>query len=83
MLQCGNLIEAGEPSALTKQLIGKVWWMPESDDMLIRYPDATRMLLNGEAGLRIISESDLSSVGIRVEPSLEDLYQYHFQEASQ
>jgi len=83
MLQYGNLIEAGEPNALTRQLVGKVWWMPESDDMLIQYPDATRMLLNGEAGLRIISESDLSSVGTQVEPSLEDLYQYHFKEASQ
>ena len=83
MLQCGNLIEAGEPNALTRQLAGKVWWIPESDDLMIRYPDATRMLMNGEAGLRIISESALSGDGVPVEPSLEDLYQYHFKEASQ
>ena len=41
------------------------------------------MLMNGEAGLRIISESALSDDGVPVEPSLEDLYQYHFKEASQ
>lgn len=83
MLQCGNLIEAGKPDTLTRQLKGKVWWVPESDDLLIRYPNAARMLMNGEAGLRILSDSELSSDGIQVEPSLEDLYQYLFKETTQ
>lgn len=83
MLQKGVLIEEGGPSVLTQKLAGKVWWLPESEENLIRYPDATRMLMNERPGLRILSESERPTDGVQIEPSLEDLYQYHFKEAAQ
>ena len=83
MLQSGNLIAVGSPDALTGQLAGKVWWLSETEENLMQYPNATRMLMNGQAGLKVIAESTPPANGIQIAPSLEDLYQYHFKEASQ
>ena len=83
MLQSGNLIAVGSPEVLTGQLAGKVWWLSETEENLMQYPNATRMLMNGQAGLKVIVESNPPANGIQSAPSLEDLYQYHFKEASQ
>ena len=83
MLQSGNLIAVGSPDVLTGQLAGKVWWLSETEENLMQYPNATRMLMNGQAGLKVIAESNPPANGIQIAPSLEDLYQYHFKEASQ
>lgn len=83
ILRKGHVIETGKPNELVAKLAGKVWWIPESDDMLISYPNATRMLLDGAPGLRIVNNMEPLPFAKRMEPSLEDLYQFHFEEAPQ
>ncbi len=83
ILQSGRLIEHGQPDELLARLEGKTWWIPESEDCMLKYPDATRVLLEGKAGLKILGSIGDDPLARPLEPTLEDLYQFHFKEASQ
>jgi len=83
VLHNGQLLDNGKPDELLAKLAGQIWWVPESEDTIFKYPNATRVLFEGKAGLRIIGDIGSAPHARPVEPTLEDLYQYHFKEASQ
>lgn len=82
LLQKGVLIDIQSPENLLDPLKGKVWWVPESEGVLIRHPNALSTVRNNKPGLRYMADTAGEAASISVEPTLEDLYLFYFREAN-
>ncbi|MGI6691487.1 MAG: ABC transporter ATP-binding protein [Christensenellales bacterium] len=81
IMNAGRKIDVQPPETLIRQMEGKVWWCEETAEALNAYPGALHALNNGISGLRFISKEPPEHA-VSVTPTLEDLYLYHFKEAS-
>lgn len=87
MLKKGELILNSPTEAAIHSMEGKVWScsVPHSQiDKMSQHFRVVNLHHNGDAGtiLRIVSDTAPDKDAKRVEPSLEDLYLYHFEEVA-
>lgn len=84
LLKGGAIIGQETPAALLRQLAGKVWEVsvaPEEQEKLsARYLCSNVSRAGRNACLRLIAEEKPAPTACPVEPNMEDLYLYHFEQ---
>lgn len=81
MMRDGKLLGMLPAEEWLRQLSGKVWWIPESEEALQDYPTAMRHLYMGQNGLRIISAQPPEGA-VALLPTLEDIYLQRYTESA-
>lgn len=80
MMDKGRIVMSGSPSKLTGSLVDKVWLVPEYQNHEDHY--ITRWVKGNEEGLgaclRLIAEEKPCEDAKTVQPTLDDVYLYHF-----
>ena len=84
MMKSGKLLLRGSVEKVTDSMRGKVWKFAvderDADRVNERFLVANlHHLGDGNVEIRVISDRQPSSEAVPVQPTLEDLYLYHFQ----
>lgn len=84
MMKDGSFLLQEPMTTVTDSIAGKVWELlvsePESSDFIHHFSVVNLHHENNKVRLRIINETAPSKNAFNVEPSLEDLFMYHFGE---
>ena len=82
VIKGGTLLKKGAESTIIQEISGKVWecrvTKPEAERLENRFTVCNSKTENGEAVLRIVSDSKPCDTAVSVSPCLEDLYLYYF-----
>lgn len=87
ILKSGVLLQSGPRDAVLQAVQGKVWTctLPpaEAEALCARYPAADTCPAGGKVALRLLADVCPCPGAQPAEPTLEDLYLYHFSEVSE
>ena len=87
VMKSGCLVHKGAPQVITKEIKGCVWECvaePENADLLaMKFNVGNLKNVGDHTVLRIISKSQPAEHAVPVEPTLEDLYLFYFNEAGE
>lgn len=82
VIKGGALLKKGAESTIIQEISGKVWecrvTRQEAERLENRFTVCNSKTENGEAVLRIVSDSKPCDTAVSVSPCLEDLYLYYF-----
>ena len=82
VIKGGALLKRGAESTIIQEISGKVWecrvTRQEAERLENRFTVCNSKTENGEAVLRIVSDSKPCDTAVSVSPCLEDLYLYYF-----
>ena len=82
VIKGGTLLKKGAESTIIQEISGKVWecrvTKQEAERLENRFAVCNSKTENGEAVLRIVSDSKPCDTAVSVSPCLEDLYLYYF-----
>ena len=82
VIKGGALLKKGAESTIIQEISGKVWecrvTKQEAERLENRFAVCNSKTENGEAVLRIVSDSKPCDTAVSVSPCLEDLYLYYF-----
>lgn len=87
LMKLGRIVEQGTVSEVTGSVKGKVWEYLASQEEALRMNDAfavSNLKNEGEkVRLRLVSDTCPCEGAVQVQPGLEDVYLYHFEEVSE